>query len=192
MTAIGLHAAGFIEAVGPEAAGFAPGDRVAYPADAANKGLRPLLSERDLIGFPKDVAIDKAVGFLPLGLIARTICKQLHSIGNGNTVFVEADASGAHRFVEAWARDLGGVIVDDRSTAEVAITADDYTVARSWKNAHGIGQQAASDVFQAVRRGVFDGIAITTFPLTDAVRARAQLDDGPVVLLPAEEFEKAA
>jgi len=190
MSALGLQAAGFIEAVGPEAAGFAPGDRVAYPAAAANKGLRPVVSERDLIGFPKDVPIDKAVGFLPLGLIARMVVRQLHSIGNGNTVYVAPDSAAA--FVTAWVRHLGGVIVDDAATAEVVITAGDYAIARSWRNGAGSGQQAASDVFTMVRKGVFDAIPLPTYPLSDAARLRSAVEAGPVVLLPAEEFEKAA
>jgi NADPH:quinone reductase-like Zn-dependent oxidoreductase len=191
MSALGLQAAGFIEAVGPQAAGFAPGDRVAYPAAAANKGMRPVVSERDLIGFPKDVPIDKAVGFLPLGLVARTIVKQLHSIGNGNTVSVAPDGSGADAFVKAWATYLGATIVEPFERAEVAITANDYEVARAWRNNHGTGQLAASDVFQVVRKGVFDQIPLPTYPLHDAARARETLE-GPVVLLPADQFEKAA
>ena len=190
MSALGLQAAGFIEAVGPEAAGFAPGDRVAYPAAAANKGLRPVVSERDLIGFPKDVPIDKAVGFLPLGLIARTVVRQLHSIGRGNTVHVAPDSSAA--FVRAWVDHLGGVLVDDVTLADVAITADDYAVARAWRASAGSGQQAAADVFQIVRRGVFDGIPLPTYPLSDAARVRSEVEAGPVVLLPAEEFSTAA
>jgi NADPH:quinone reductase-like Zn-dependent oxidoreductase len=190
MSALGLQAAGFIEAVGPEAAGFAPGDRVAYPAAAANKGLRPVVSERDLIGFPKDVPIDKAVGFLPLGLIARMVVRQLHSIGNGNTVYVAPDSAAA--FVTAWVRHLGGVIVDDASSAEVVISSGDYAIARSWRNGAGSGQQAASDVFTMVRKGVFDAIPLPTYPLSDAARLRSVVEAGPVVLLPAEEFEKAA
>ena len=192
MTAIGMQAAGFIEAVGPEAGGFAPGDRVAYPAAAANKGLHPLLSERDLIGFPKDVPIDKAVGYLPLGLIARTIVKQLHSVGRANTVSIAPDRAGAHAFVEAWARHAGATIVQPGEPADVLVAAEDYASARAWRPSHGIGQQNASEVFQAIREGVFDEIPLATFPLEEAARARSELDAGPVVLLPADEWERAA
>ena len=190
MTTLGLQATGLVEAVGPEAGGFAPGDRVAYPADAANKGMRPVMSQRDLIGFPKDVALATAAALLPLGLIARTIVRQLHSIGRGNTVSIADDPSGAHAFVRAWVEDLGAVVVDGR--ADIEITHGDYTAARRWRYGHGIGQQAASDVFQMMRRGVFDGIPIATYPLSDAARARDALSAGPVVLLPADVFGKAA
>lgn len=190
MTAVGLQAVGHIEAVGPQAAGFAPGDRVAYPAGPATKGLRALVSERDLIGFPKDVPIDQAAAFLPLGLIARTIVKQLHSVGRGNTVAVAPDASGADEFVRAWTRDLGGVVVDGDAAAiaDVVISAADYTVARGWRYGHGIAQQAASDVFQAVRRGVFDSITVASYPIADAARARAEQQSAgaPVVLIPPD------
>ena len=192
MTALGMQAAGFIEAVGPEAGGFAPGDRVAYPAAAANKGLHPVLSERDLIGFPKDVPIDKAVGFLPLGLVARTIVKQLHSIGRGNTVCITPDAAGAHALVEAWALHLDAIVVQPGEPADVLVTEDDFAAARSWRASHGIGQQHASEVFQAIRAGVFDQIPLSTFPLEEAAKARSELDSGPVVLLPADEWERAA
>lgn len=192
MTATGMQAAGFIEAVGPDAGGFAPGDRVAYPAAAANKGLNPVLSERDLIGFPKDVPIEKAVGFLPLGLVARTVVKQLHSVGRANTVSVAHDHGGAHAFVEAWVANLGATIVDENETADVVITPADYAAARAWRPSHGTGQQNASEVFQAIRAGVFDDIPLSTFPLEEAARARAELDAGPVVLLPATEWERAA
>ena len=189
MSALGLQAVGHIEAVGPEAAGFAPGDRVAYPASGETKGLRVVVSQRDLIGFPKDVPIDKAAALLPQGRVARTIVKQLHSIGRGNTVSVAPDASGLDAFVAAWVADLGGVVVDD-PRADVVITASDYAVAREWRSGHGIGQQAAADVFQAVRRGVFDGIAVTSYPIAHAARAKAEQQANaaaaPVVLIPPD------
>jgi NADPH:quinone reductase-like Zn-dependent oxidoreductase len=190
LSSLGLQAAGHIEAVGPEAAGFARGDRVAYRTNFPRTGLRPVVSERDLIGFPKDVSIDQAAALLPLGLLSRTIVKQLHTIGKGNRVVVEKDAAGVHSFVSAWVIDLGGIIVDsaERNSADVVISEADFTVARLWRNSHGFAQQAAADVFEAVRRGVFAGLAITSYPLVQAEQARRDLQDskvaGPIVLLP--------
>jgi len=189
LSALGVQAIGRVEAVGPEAAGFAPGDRVAYQFSAQTPGLSHIVGERDLIGFPKDVAIEKAAALLPLGVIARTIVKQLHSIGRGNRVSVASDPSGVDDFVRAWAEHLGATIVEpNESNIDVAITPEDYKAARMLRNSHGLAQLAASDVFQAVRGGVFDGLAIKSYPLSDAAQARSAFEDRsgkPVVLLAA-------
>jgi len=188
MTTLGLQAAGLVEAVGPEAAGFAPGDRVCYRATAENSGLNPIVSERDLIGFPKDIALETAASLLPYGLIARTIVKQLHAVGRGNRVYVTPDAAGIDEFVRAWVADLGGVTIASATDADVVVAASDYSAARRWRYGQGLSQQAAVDVFQAVRRGVFAHLPITSYPLADAERARTELASkptaGPIVLLP--------
>jgi NADPH2:quinone reductase len=186
MSTLGLQATGLVEAVGPEAGGFAPGDRVAYRATKENKGLHPVLSERDLIGFPKDVSLDTAAALLPLGLLSRTIVKMQHPVGRGNRVFVTATESGADAFVRAWVIDLGGSVVETAADADVVIAASDYEAARRWRYGAGLSQQAAADVFQAVRRGVFAGLPITSFPMTDADKAKSYLAGGlgPVVLVP--------
>lgn len=189
MTTLGLQAAGLVEAVGPEAGGFAPGDRVCYRATAENSGLRPLISERDLIGFPKDIALETAASLLPYGLIARTIVKQLHAVGRGNRVYVTPDPAGIDEFVKAWIADLGGVTTDSAAGADVVVAGSDYSAARRWRYGQGLSQQAAVDVFQAVRRGVFANLEITSYPLADAERARAELASkpaaGPIVLVPS-------
>ena len=189
LSGLGVQAIGRIEAVGPEAGGFAPGDRVAYRFTSETLGLSHIIGERDLIGFPKDVAIEKAAALLPLGIVARAIVKQLHSIGRGNRVSVDADDSGVDALVRAWVRHLGAELVDADADADVAITANDYAAARLLRNGHGFAQIAASDVFQAVRLGVFDDVQIARYPLSDAESAKRAVQNreiaGPVVLLAA-------
>lgn len=186
MSALGFQATGLVEAVGPEAGGFAPGDRVSYRPTKDTNGMRPVLSERDLIGFPKDVPLEKAAALMPLGLLSRTVVKLQHAIGRGNRVYITPDLLGADAYVRAWVDDLGGIAVDDATTADVVITASDYEAARRWRYGAGLTQQAATDFFQAVRRGVFDCLPITSFKLADAARAKSELDSGagPIVLVP--------
>lgn len=194
LSALGIQAAGLISAVGPEAGGFAPGDRVSYRTDLeranpAERQLSLVVPERDLIGFPKDVAVESAAAYLPLGLVARTIVKQLHTVGRGNRVAVTPDPSGAHHFVAAWATDLGASIVEPGdASADVVITPSDYATAIRWRYANGLVQIASADVFAEVRRGVFDGISVTTYAFADADRARSELAEReyatPVLLLP--------
>jgi hypothetical protein len=194
LSSLGIQAAGLISAVGPEAGGFAPGDRVSYRTDldrstTAETQLSLVVPERDLIGFPKDVAVEAAAAYLPLGLVARTVVKQLHSVGRGNRVAVASDPAGAHHFVAAWVADLGATVVEPGdTTADVVVTPSDYETAIGWRYANGLVQIAAADVFSEVRRGVFDDIAVTTYSFADAERARSEFaqreSTTPVVLLP--------
>jgi D-arabinose 1-dehydrogenase-like Zn-dependent alcohol dehydrogenase len=187
LSSLGAQAIGRIEAVGPEAGGFAPGDRVAYRFSSDTPGLSHIVGERDLIGFPKDVPVEKAAALLPQGLVARVVVKQLHSIGRGNRVSVATDDGGVDAFVRAWVEHLGAHVVSDH--ADVDISSEDYAVARSLRNSHGVAQIAASDVFQAVRLGVFDGLEIASYPLKDAAEAKRAVQSreapGPVVLIAA-------
>lgn len=188
MSTLGLQAAARVEAVGPDAAGFAPGDRVAYRTTFSTPGLTPVVSERELIGVPKDIELETAAALLPLGMLSRTIVKQLHAIGRGNRVFVGTDVSGADAFVRAWVADFGAEVVGDIGSADVVIEPADYVTARRWKYGVGLAQQAAADVFQAVRRGVFASLEITSYPLAEAAKAKSDLESAravtPIVLVP--------
>lgn len=198
LSSLGIQAAGLVSAVGPDAGGFAAGDRVSYRTDmpvgetspyATTGGLSTVVPERELIGFPKDVALEAAAAYLPLGLVARTIVKQLHSIGRGNRVAIADDGSGAAAFVRAWVLDLGAVVVGLADKPEVVVTPADFAAAHRWRYANGLGQIAAADVFAEVRRGIFDDIPVTNYPIADADRALDELENrvasSPIVLLPA-------
>jgi hypothetical protein len=191
LSELGVQAAGLVRAVGPEAGGFAPGDRVSYRTTLGEHGSTAVVSERDLIGFPKDVSLEAAAAYLPIGLVARTIVKQLHSVGRGNLVAIAPDSSGADAFVEAWVTDLGATVVKagEEARADVVITAADYAAAKNWRYGHGLAQIAAADVFHEVRRGVFDTIPVTNYPFTDAAKAQDDFQrraaSSPIVLRPA-------
>lgn len=204
LSALGIQAAGLVSAVGPDAGGFAAGDRVSYrttlpeladppaPRSKVNPAtISAVVPERELIGFPKDVPLEAAAAYLPLGLMARAIVKQLHTIGRGNRVLVAPDESGADAFVAAWVRDLGATVVgiDDAAAADVVVTPGDYAAARRWRYANGQVQIASADVFAEVRRGIFDDIEVTSYPIADAERAYSDLEQrvapAPIVLLPS-------
>lgn len=192
LSPLGVQAVGTVDAVGPEAVGFAAGDRVALRVPGTRAGFPRIASERDLIGIPKDVSFDDAAGLLPAGLIARTIARQIHSIGRGNRVLIEPDAHGADRFLAAWVAHVGGIVVpaDSRDHADVIVTADDFEVARRWRYGHGLGQLAAADVFAAIRSGAFAGLEASIHPLGEATRLQNDIEQkrtaGPVVLMPGD------
>jgi hypothetical protein len=193
LSRLGVQAVGTVDAVGKEAVGFAAGDRVALRVPGSRAAFPRIASERDLIGIPKDVSFDDAAGLLPAGLIARTIVKQVHSIGRGNRVRITADEAGADRFVAAWIRHIGGTVLTDADEAQpsdVVVTTEDFAAARRWRAGHGLGQLAAADVFQLIREGAFAGLDVSIHPLTDATRLQDDIEQrrtvGPVVLMPGD------
>ena len=193
LSPLGVQAVGTVDAVGKEAVGFAAGDRVAVRVPGSRAAFPQIASERDLIGIPKDVSFDDAAGLLPAGLIARTIVKQLHSIGRGSRVRIEPDESGADRFVAAWALHLGATVLsaDDVSRpADIVVTSDDFIAARRYRAGHGLAQLAAADVFQLIREGAFAGLDVSIHPLTEASRLQDDIENrrtaGPVVLMPGD------
>lgn len=193
LSRLGVQAVGTVDAVGKDAVGFAAGDRVALRVPGSRAAFPQIASERDLIGIPKDVSFDDAAGLLPAGLIARTIVKQLHSIGRGNRVRIVTDESGADRFVAAWVRHLGATVLtdaDEANPSDVLVTPQDFLAARGWRAGHGLAQLAAADVFQLIREGAFAGLDVSIHPLTDAPRLADDIEQrrtiGPVVLMPRD------
>jgi len=190
LSALGVQAVATVDSVGAEVVGFAPGDRVAMREPNSRPGFQRVVSERELIGIPKDVPFDDAAAILPSALVARTILRHLHAVGRGNRVYVTPDESGSDTFVDAWARHLGAVIVDEseRRTADVVISTADYRAGERWHYGHGVAQLAASDVFQAMRDGAFREVEIARHPLSEAARIHSELGakriTGPAVLLP--------
>lgn len=189
LTPLGVHVVATVDSVGPEVVGFAPGDRVAMREPSPRAGFQRVVSERELIGIPKDVSFDDAAALLASGLVARTILKQLHSVGRGNRIAIAADPTGADRFVTAWASHIGAEVVPrEEGNIDVAIGAADYAAATRWRYGHGLAQLAASDVFTAMREGAFAEVDVARYPLSDASRVHADVEAGrmagPVVLLP--------
>ena len=176
LSALGTQLAGTVDAVARESIGFARGDRVAFRSDKPLTG-RVIVQERDLMGVPADVSLDAAAGLFPCALLARTITRQIHTVGSGDRVAV-LDGSAVAPFIRAWVDHLGGVVVDE--LPNVTITSEDVRAARAVKTAHGTAQQAAADVFAAIRGGAFDAIPFST---PDEARNGSR---SPVLLHPAE------
>ncbi len=190
LSTFGVQAFGTVDAVGAEVVGFALGDRVAMRDPDARPGFKRIVSERGLIGLPKDVSFDDAAAVLASGLVARAILKQIHTIGRGERVVIVTDESGADRFVAAWAEHLGAVIVDQPQArgTETVIGPADFRAGREWRYGHGLAQLAAADVFAAMRAGAFRALEVSRHPLSDALRVHADIEakrtSGPAVLLP--------
>lgn len=195
MSPLGVEVVATVDGVGDDVYGYASGDRVAMRAPGSRPGFQRLVSERELIGIPKDISFEAVAGRLPGALLARTIVRQLRRVVPGDRVEVAPDSLDIHRFVVAWVKYLGAFVVEASASAgegqrpaDVVVRPQDYASARRWRHGPGLAQLAAADVFEALREGAFDGIPVSIRPLSVAAEVHEQMSAGswtdPVVLLP--------
>lgn len=156
--AVGTMIAGTVSDVGLAADGFVRGDRVAFsPALAEN----PVIDVDTLIGIPKNVSDRQAADLLAPGLLARAMLTQVRPFARGQRIAVELGNSTLRQVVSAWVASLGGVLVDDRLNADVVYGEQDRRLAAvEASHRQGRIQQAATEVFQAIRAGVFSDVQV--------------------------------
>lgn len=147
---------GVVDAVGPDTNGFAPRDRVAWRDSGAELDDLILIDQDDVLGVPGWVSDEKVVSYLGAGLIARALVRT-RPFSRGEQVRIESHDPLVAAMTAAWARSLGARVVDDG--AEVAIF-DDRMARRRGLGSHGRLAQAAVEVFQAIRAGVFDEVPL--------------------------------
>ena len=148
---------GIVDAVGPDTNGFAPRDRVAWRDHGGDLDELILIDQDDVLGVPGWVSDDKVVSYLGAGLIARALVRT-RPFSRGEEVRIESHDPLVAEMTAAWVRSLGARVVDD-SAADVAIH-DDRMARRRGLGSHGRLAQAAVEVFQAIRAGVFDDVAL--------------------------------
>ena len=162
---IGVEAAGVVEFVGPDVAGLAVGDRVAYQTMTlgayAEKRLMPA---RELVKLPDYISFAQAAAVLVKGLTAHMLLHQGHAIKAGEVVLIHAVTGGVGTLLSSWARALGATVI---GTVGSAAKKD---LARRRGFAHVINLRAedfAAEV-RALTQGqgidaVYDSIGKTTF-----------------------------
>ena len=147
---------GVVDAAGPDTNGFAPRDRVAWRDRGEELPELLLMDQDDVLGVPSWISDEQVVSYLGPGLIARALVRT-RPFARGEDVRVESTGRLVAEMTAAWARSLGARVVEGPG-ARIAIH-DDVRVRRAGLGSHGRLAQAAVDVFQAIRRGVFDGVA---------------------------------
>lgn len=145
---------GTVDAVGPDTNGFAPRDRVAWRDTEQELDEFVLREQRDVLGVPRWITDEQVVSYLGAGLVARALVRTRPFVRGEEVRVVSADPIVAE-MTSAWVASLGAQVVDDR--VDVALR-DDRRVRRSVLTGQGKLAEAAVEVFQAIRRGVFDGV----------------------------------
>ena len=166
---IGSMAVGSVEAIGPDAVGFARGDRVIFPlnreervgldAPDAPGGVESLVvdSER-LIGVPRDVGDEQAARLLAPGLVTRVLFRRFGPLGAGDRVRVDLSPGTVRAVVVAWLRALGATVAEDGGPVDAAFDEDALRQAHTTAFRRGHLQVGSAEVFAAIRDGVFDDV----------------------------------
>jgi NADPH:quinone reductase-like Zn-dependent oxidoreductase len=117
----GMEAAGVVEAVGPDVAGFVVGDRVAYACPPVGAYAARRTMDADLlVPLPADIADDVAAASLLKGMTAEFLLHGVARINPGDAVLVHAAAGGVGSFLAPWAAHLGATVIGTVGSAEKA------------------------------------------------------------------------
>jgi NADPH2:quinone reductase len=121
---IGLESAGVIDAVGPEVAGFAVGDRVAYAGmpEGSYAEFRVVPVAR-LIALPDGIDERKAASMMIRGMTARSLLYEAYKVRPGDTILIHAAAGGVGLIMCQWAKHLGATVIGTVSSDEKAAVA---------------------------------------------------------------------
>jgi hypothetical protein len=150
---------GSVDAAGPDTNGFAPRDRVAWRDGGEQLDDLLLIDQDDVLGVPSWISDEQAVSYLGPGLIARALVRT-RPFARGDEVRIVSTDPVVAEMTAAWARSLGARIVDpaaDGGSARVSIH-DEPRIRKTVLGSHGKLAQAAVEVFQAIRAGVFDSV----------------------------------
>jgi NADPH:quinone reductase len=118
--ALGMEAAGVVEAVGPDVTGFQPGDRVAYAMARGAYAEYAVVPVDLLVRVPDNVTSMNAAASILQGMTAHYLTHSTFPLRAGHKVLVHAAAGGAGLLVVQMAKMLGAYVVGTVSTDEKA------------------------------------------------------------------------
>jgi len=151
---------GSVDAAGPDTNGFAPRDRVAWRDTGDELDELLLIDQDDVLGVPSWITDEQVVSYLGPGLIARALVRT-RPFARGDQVRIVSTDRVVSEMTAAWARSLGarvgGAAGRAGETARISIH-DEPRVRKTVLGSHGKLAQAAVEVFQAIRAGVFDSV----------------------------------
>jgi NADPH2:quinone reductase len=122
--AIGLEAAGTVEAVGPGVGELAPGDRVAYasPPIGAYAEARLMPADR-VVKLPDGISDTQAAGMMLQGMTVHYLIRRTYRVAPGETVLFHAAAGGVGLIACQWLKHLGATVIGTVGSEEKAALA---------------------------------------------------------------------
>ncbi|OZI62877.1 quinone oxidoreductase family protein [Bordetella genomosp. 11] len=111
-TGLGHEAAGIVERVGRDVAGFQAGDRVVY----MNAGIGAYADRRNvdanrLVRIPDGITDEVAAAIFFKAMTAQYLLRKTYRVGEGDVVLVHAAAGGVGQILSSWAKSLGAYVI---------------------------------------------------------------------------------
>jgi len=125
---LGSEGVGTVEAVGPDVADVAPGDRVAYAMVRGSYAEYAVVPADKLVKIPPGLDFRAAAAAMLQGMTAHYLTHSTYPLKKGDTCLVHAAAGGAGGLVVQMARMRGARVFGTVSSAEKARIARDHGV----------------------------------------------------------------
>ncbi len=166
----GSEGSGEVTAVGPDVAGFKPGDRVAYVTTPGSYAQARNVDVKHLVHLGDGVSHEQAAAMMLKGLTAQYLLRQTYRVQPGDAILVHAAAGGVGQILCQWGKHLGATViatVGSPSKAEIARNCGADHVFGYDDFVAGVGE-----VTKGVKcAAVYDGVGKATFPASlDALR----------------------
>ena len=171
----GAEGAGTVIAAGPDAGGFAPGDRVAWTGVPGSYAEQVLLPADRAVAVPEGMDLRDAAAVMLQGTTAHYLCHDTYPVAGGDPVVVHAAAGGVGLLLTQLVKMRGGTVIATVSTPAKA------ELARQAGADHVTGYEEFGDVVReqtgdAGAAVVYDGVGQATFEASlAALRPRGML-----------------
>jgi NADPH:quinone reductase len=110
--ALGVEAAGMVEAIGPGVNEVKPGQRVAYVASAPGSYAEARLVKADrLVTLPDSISDEAAAAMMLKGMTVEFLIRRAYPVKPGQTVLFHAAAGGVGLIACQWLRELGVTVI---------------------------------------------------------------------------------
>ena len=119
--AIGMEAAGIVEAVGEGVEEFAPGHRVAYAAPPVGAyATARIMPWHRLVKLPDRIDDETAAGMMLQGMTVEYLVRRTFPVQKGQTVLFHAAAGGVGLIACQWLKQIGATVIGTVGTDEKA------------------------------------------------------------------------
>ncbi|WP_299860843.1 quinone oxidoreductase [uncultured Roseobacter sp.] len=128
--ALGMEAAGVIDAVGAGVTHLKPGERAAYAATPAGAyATARVMPAAQVCPLPEDISFDKGAAMMLKGMTVEYLFHRTTPIAQGDTVLFHAAAGGVGLIACQWARSEGITLIGTAGTDEKCALALDHGAA---------------------------------------------------------------